>query len=82
MDAIQQKIMKAGGNKVKAQRTCVDDVVSDLDRASKEVTRIDVQMKASQKQLKKLTKSIEKAEETLAKYVAMSLASTDVQDLH
>eukprot|EP01094_Clydonella_sp_ATCC50884_P020685 TRINITY_DN4347_c0_g2_i1.p1 TRINITY_DN4347_c0_g2~~TRINITY_DN4347_c0_g2_i1.p1 ORF type:complete len:1334 (+),score=421.86 TRINITY_DN4347_c0_g2_i1:39-4004(+) len=62
MNAIQEKIMKAGGNKVKAQRTCVNDIVTQLDSASGEITRINVQKKATEKQIAKLQKAIEKAE--------------------
>ncbi|XP_050230280.1 structural maintenance of chromosomes protein 4-like [Mercurialis annua] len=56
---LQNKIENAGGETLKAQKTKVKKIQSDIDKTSTEINRHKVQIETNQKMVKKLTKGIE-----------------------
>ncbi|KAK9194823.1 hypothetical protein WN944_005530 [Citrus x changshan-huyou] len=55
---LQSKVENAGGEKLKAQKSKVDKIQSDIDKSSTEINRHKVQIETAQKMIKKLTKGI------------------------
>ncbi|KAG8659531.1 hypothetical protein MANES_02G046500v8 [Manihot esculenta] len=56
---LQSKIENAGGETLKAQKSKVNEIQSDIDKTSTEINRHKVQIEANQKMIKKLIKGIE-----------------------
>ncbi|KAF2315157.1 hypothetical protein GH714_038288 [Hevea brasiliensis] len=56
---LQSKIENAGGETLKAQKSKVNKIQSDIDKTSSEINRHKVQIETNQKMMKKLTKGLE-----------------------
>ncbi|KAF5748995.1 structural maintenance of chromosomes protein 4 [Tripterygium wilfordii] len=60
---LQSKIENAGGERLKAQKSKVTKIQSDIDKNSTEINRHKVQVETGQKMIKKLTKGIEESKQ-------------------
>ncbi|CAA3013817.1 structural maintenance of chromosomes 4 [Olea europaea subsp. europaea] len=58
---LQNKIENAGGERLKSQKSRVDNIQSDVDKKGTEINRRKVQIETGQKMVKKLTKGIEES---------------------
>jgi len=66
--ALQDKILAAGGKKLQGQQTCIADIETQLDSASRTITRNKVQIKAAKKAIADGEKSIAKASQEITQY--------------
>jgi len=65
VDELQQKIMEAGGSRLRDQTAKVNEIVKKLDKATKRLTQVSVTCAANKKKIAQSQKAIEKAEKEL-----------------